>query len=238
MGYPNIRKNDDVNDMVLKHLPLVSRIVGRIDTFSSSLDKDDLFSIGVIGLIDAIKKYDPSKSVPFEAYASMRIKGTVIDELRKSGVVSRERINKLNQYNKIKEILEQKLMRKPDDNEICKEMGINEKELTKIFETVHYLSAISFEATLFNKDGGETSISDMIQDYSTESPEEDYIKTERKKMLQNAIEKLNAREKTILNLYYVEELTLKEIAYVLDISIPRVSQIHGKIILKLRALMK
>ena len=231
MVYPNSAAD---NDMVLKYIPLVTRIVGRIDTGGGDMDKDDLFSVGVIGLIDAVKKFDAGKSVPFEAYATLRIKGTIIDEMRKSGRVSRDRIVKLNRYYSAKEKLEQQLMRSPDERMICDEMGISEKELYKIHETVHYLSKVSFETTLFQKDGGEIQLADILKDDSTDSPEEDYIKNERKKLLNCAIEKLGEREKTILNLYYVEELTLREIAYAMDISIPRVSQIHGKILLKLR----
>ncbi len=225
------------NDMVLKHIPLVTRIVARIDTGDGEMDKDDLFSVGVLGLIDAVKKFDAGKSVPFEAYATVRIKGSIIDEMRKSGRVSRDRIVRLNQYYSAKEKLEQQLMRSPDEHMICAEMGISEKELSRIHETVHYLSKVSFEATLFQKDGGETQLADLLKDESTDSPEEEYIKKERKKLLGSAIEKLSEREQAILSLYYVEELTLKEIAYAMDISIPRVSQIHGKILLKLREYM-
>jgi len=231
MGYANTAAE---NEMVLKYIPLVTRIAGRIDSGDGEMDRDDLFSVGVIGLIDAVKKFDAGKSVPFEAYATLRIKGTIIDEMRKSGRVSRDRIVKLNRYYSAKEKLEQQLMRSPDERMICDEMGISEKELYKIHETVHYLSKVSFETTLFQKDGGEIQLADILKDDSTDSPEEDYIKNERKKLLNCAIEKLGEREKTILNLYYVEELTLREIAYAMDISIPRVSQIHGKILLKLR----
>jgi RNA polymerase sigma factor FliA len=234
VGYPNTAAE---NEMVLKYIPLVARIAGRIDSGDGDMDKDDLFSIGVIGLIDAVKKFDAGKSVPFEAYATLRIKGTIIDEMRKSGRVSRDRIVKLNQYYKTKEKLEQQFMMQPDEQMICKEMGISDKELYKIHETVHYLSKVSFEATLFHKDGGETQLADLSRDDAVDTPEEDFLKKERKELLNNAIEKLSDREKTILNLYYVDELTLKEIAYTLDISIPRVSQIHGKIILKLREYM-
>lgn len=235
MGYPNA--SADNSDLVLRYIPLVKRIVGRIETGDGDLDRDDLFSVGVIGLMDALKKFDAGKEVPFEAYATLRIKGTIIDEMRKSGRVSRDRIARLNQYYSAKEKLEQQMMCQPDEQAICHEMGISGKELSKLHETVHYLSKVSFETTLFHQDGGEIQLADLIRDDSIGTPEEDYIRKERKKLLSQAIEQLNEREKIILNLYYVEELTLKEIAYTMDISIPRVSQIHGKIIMKLRASM-
>ncbi|MBF7096302.1 FliA/WhiG family RNA polymerase sigma factor [Alkalibacter sp. M17DMB] len=234
MGYPAAETE---NEIILKYIPLVKRIVNRIDSGDGYLEKDDLFSVGVIGLMDAVKKYDSDKSVPFEAYASVRIKGSIIDEMRKSGRVSRDRINKLNRFYRAREDLEQKLLRKPEEHEICMELGITQKDLYKLHETVHYLSEVSMETTLFTGDGSEIQLLDMIKDESMQSPEMNYLEKERKSLLIEAIEQLNEREKIILSLYYVEELTLKEIAYILDISIPRVSQIHGKILVRLKDFM-
>jgi len=234
MSYPNSELD---KEMVLQYIPLVKRIAGKIQSGDVNMDKDDLFSMGVIGLIDAVKKFDIEKSVPFEAYATVRIKGTIIDEMRKSGKVSRDRIAKLNQYYSAKEKLEQQLMSNPDEQKICDELGITEKDLYKLHETVHDLSSVSLEAMLFQKDGGEIQLSDFIKDETADSPEEEFLKKERKSLLKKAIGKLNDREQIILNLYYVEELTLKEIAYSMGISVPRVSQLHGKIILKLREQM-
>lgn len=234
MGY---EKREPDSDLIIKYLPLVKRIVSRIDVGDGELDKDDLFSIGVIGLMDALKKFDPQKGVPFEAYATVRIKGNIVDEFRKNGRVSRDRIAKLHEYYDAKERLEQEHHRTPDEQEICNTLGIGEKELSKLHETVHYLSKVSFESTLFHKDGNEVQLFDMIPDDNTDTPEEELLKKERKLLLNDAIQKLGEREQLILDLYYVQELTLKEIAYAMNISIPRVSQLHGKILLKLREFM-
>lgn len=228
----------DQDNLIIKHLPLVKKVVSRIDSKNSIYDLEDLVSIGVIGLMDAIKRYDYRKKVPFEAYASLRIRGAVIDELRKAGPVSRNRIDKLNQYYMAKEKLENQLMRTPSELEICKDMDIDSKELSNIHETVHCLANVSLESIIFSKDGNDTKLMDLIQDEASISPEEYYTNGEKKRILIEAIGKLEDREKTILNLYYVEELSMKEIAYILDISIPRVSQIHGKTLLKLRDLLK
>lgn len=128
-------------------------------------------------------------------------------------------------------------MRTPDEYEICRELGINEKDLSKIHETVHYLSNYSLEATLFS-DNDEFTLMDIIEDETLESPLDNLVKAETREILIKAIDQLKDREKTILNLYYVEELSLKEIGYILDISIPRVSQIHGKVLIKLRETIK
>lgn len=224
----------DRDSLIVKHLPLVKKVVARIDVKGDIVDQDDLVSIGVIGLMDAIKKYDHKKNVPFEAYATLRIRGSVMDELRKIGRVSRDRIDKLNQYYEAKANLEMRLKRTPEEADICEELGIDKKELSKIHETVHYLSNYSLETTLFTNDGDDFTLMDLLKDDSAISPEDRLLNSERREILVKAIDKLKEREKIILNLYYVEELTLKEIGYILDISIPRVSQIHGKVLLKLK----
>lgn len=223
--------------LIIKHLPLVKRLVSKMDR-GYDHDLDDLVNIGVIGLMDAIKKYDKDKNVPFEAYASLRIKGAVLDEMRRTGPVSRDRMNKLNQYYAAKEELANRNLETPSEDEICEELGIDNKDLSKIHETVHQLSNISLESTIFSGEGSDMYLKDMIEDNKSELPEDVLLKNERKQLLKTAISKLNEREQIILNLYYVEELPLKDIAYTLDISIPRVSQIHGKTLIKLKELLE
>ncbi|MBC7087482.1 MAG: FliA/WhiG family RNA polymerase sigma factor [Tissierellales bacterium] len=232
MSQTYINKKDE---LIIKYIPLVNRIVSRIEIFDNALDYEDLVSIGIIGLMDAIDKFDSSKNVPFEAYATIRIRGAIIDELRKSGKVSRDRLYKLNEYYSVKDNLERKLNREPKEQEIMKELNLESKDMYKIYETLHYLANISLESTLYTKEGEEFNLLDTIKDEKIKSPEDEYIDKEKKEKLKIAIEKLDEREQIILNLYYVEELTLKEIAYILDISIARVSQIHGKILLKLKS---
>ena len=225
-------------DMIIKYLPLVEKIASRIDINQTGIDKDDLVSIGVLGLMDAIKKYDKSKKVPFEAYATLRIRGSIIDELRKSGPVSREKINKLNEYYEVKEKLERQLLRTPSEREICKSLNIDQKDLSKLHETVHYLSNISLESTIFTGEDSEIFLKDTLRDNDDNNPEKLAEKKEIQKLLESSLKHLNERERILLNLYYVEELSLTEIAYILEISIPRVSQIHGKTLLKLREIIK
>lgn len=225
----------DRDNLIIKHLPLVRKVISRIAFKDYAMEKDDLFSIGVIGLMDAIEKFDPSKKVPFEAYATLRVRGSVIDELRKGGKVSRDKIDKLNQYYRTKEELERDLKRTPDEKEVCHKLGIDDKQLSSIHQTVHYLSNISLESTLYSNEGDGFSLLDIIEDKDNPTPENRMMDLEMKKILVDAIKNLPERDQTILDLYYVEELTLKEIAYILDISIPRVSQIHGKIILDLKS---
>lgn len=222
------------DEMIIEYLPLVKRVVRKIEVKDNRLDYDDLVSIGTIGLMDAINRFDESKKVPFEAYAALRIKGTVIDELRKTGDVSRNRIAKLNEYNSMKEKLERDLLRTPTEAEICEELGIDEKQLNKLHETVHHLSGVSLESIILSESADGVELIDIIENKDVVTPEEELLNREMKGFLTKSIDKLSERERIILNLYYVEELSLTEIAYILDISVPRVSQIHGKILLKLR----
>lgn len=238
MGCSEVYKaNKDRDEIILKYIPLVKQVVSRIDGKNSGYEFDDLVNVGIIGLMDALEKYDSSKKVPFEAYARIRINGTIIDELRKAGPVSRTKMDKLNNYYRAKNKLESELMRGVSDQEVIELMGISLNELNEIYETIHYLSGVSLESVVFNDTGSGIELKDMIEDIDAVAPEDKFLDGELKDILKDNIEKLNEREQILLNLYYVEELNMKEIAYVLDISIPRVSQIHGEVLNKLRSLM-
>ncbi len=219
---------------ILNYLPLVERVVKRISVKSLDYDYDDLFNIGVIGLMDAIKKFDTTKKVPFESYAAIRIRGTVLDEIRRNAKLSRYKMGIVNHYYLVKEELAQRFKREATDVEICQEMQIDAKQLGEIYESVHYLSSLSLESTLFHQENGGMELKDTLVDGNNEDAEKKIIAAEKEQVLTDAIAQLAEREQIILNLYYKEELTLKEIAAVLDISTARTSQIHGKIISKLK----
>jgi len=223
-----------LEDEIIKYLPLVERVVSRIKIKSLDYEKGDLFNIGVIGLMDALKKFDASKKVPFESYATIRIRGAVFDEVRKNGKISRYRMGQLNEYYKAKQDLEQEKKREVSDSEICQYLKINQHQLNDIYDSLNHLASVSLEATLFHQDDGGLTIEDTLQNESLPNTDDRLVENERKQALQDSIETLAEREQIILNLYYKEELTLKEIAEILDVSIARVSQIHGKIIGKLK----
>lgn len=226
-------------EMIIQYLPLVKQIVEQIGVKNKhEFDQDDLVSIGVLGLIDAMKRFDPSRKIPFNHYAKWRIRGTIIDELRKQGRVSRDKIKRLKEVNEARNQLQQRLLREPEDGEICKYLDISLQTLYEIEETVHYLSQYSLEEVIFSGEENEFHLIDIIQDNNTLTPDEKIIEKERTERLARAIKRLSDREQQILNFYYHEELTLKEIGEILGISLSRVSQIHGKILLKLRELLK
>lgn len=223
---------------IMKHLPLIDQVIYRISVKNIDYDYDDLFNIGVIGLMDALNKFNPSKKVPFESYAKLRIRGAIIDEIRKHSKISRYKIASLNEYYSARRELEQKQKREVSDLEVAKFMGITMEQLSTIHESMHNLASVSLEDTLFSNEEESYSLLNTIHNHSEDSAEEKLLKEEQENILSRCILKLSERNQLILSLYYQEELTLKEIASVLDISIPRVSQIHGKILIELRKLIE
>ncbi|EJF51372.1 RNA polymerase sigma factor whiG [Enterococcus sp. C1] len=222
---------------IIKYLPLVERVVQRLSIKTADYESGDLYNIGVIGLMDALRKFDPSKKVPFESYAAIRIKGAIIDEVRKHAKISRYKMAAVNQFYQARQELEQSLKREATDIEICKQLGINQSQLADIYESLHYLASVSLEDTLFAYQEEGMTLKDMVRD-PAENVEETLVAEEKRTALVACIKKLGEREQLILSLYYTEELTLKEIAEILEVSIPRVSQIHGKTIAKLRTLIE
>lgn len=223
---------------ILKYLPLVRHVVDRIGIQNKqNMEREDLIHIGIIGLMDALSRYDASKETPFEHYAKWRIRGTILDELRKNGLISRDRMSKVNRLYEAVKILQQRLLREPSDEEICECLGIDIHQLNAIHHTVHYLSQYSLEGAIFAGEQQDYALKDVLVDEQAENPMENLEADERSQMLAEAIESLKEREKLILNLYYYEELPLKDIAALLDVSLSRVSQIHGKVLVKLRGFL-
>lgn len=228
----------EMEAMIIQYLPLVRRIAERINIgYSSDYEKEDLISVGVLGLIDAISRYDASKGVPFQTYAKWRISGAILDERRKNSRISRDMLKKSKEINAARSKLRQELQREPDDAELCRYLSINRYQLYKIESSVHLMSQYSLEEILFSGDDGEFRFSDTISDTNMPTPEEETLIMERRELLKKAIEKLTDKEQLVLNLYYKEELTLKEIGEILNVTVSRVSQIHGRILTRLRELL-
>lgn len=221
------------NETVMQYMPLVHKVVHGLKINNRDYDHDDLVNIGVIGLMKAIEKYNDSLNVPFINYAYMRIKGAIIDEIRKTSRVSRNKIKAVNAYYDAINKLQQSLLRTPTETEIMAEMAIEMSELKKIYETVHQLADVSLDDILFEDSTGETSLQGVMTDDAVSTADQ-LIKKEQLQFMEKAVKKLSEREQQILQLIYFEELSMKEVGYIYDISTPRVSQIHGKALLRLR----
>src|SRR5690625_3594670 len=157
---------------ILEYLPLVERVVRQLKVKSRDYEEGDLINIGVIGLMDALERFDSSKKVPFESYAYTRIKGTIIDEVRKTSKVPRSRMTRLNAFYQAKEELTEQLGRTPTDQELCQAMGITEKQLKVVHETVHSLASVSLDEVLFQDSESDVSLMEMLEDEETPHVEE------------------------------------------------------------------
>lgn len=220
--------------VVHKYIPLVKYIASRVIIGKTKyVEYDDLVGYGMIGLMDAINKFDESRGMQFSTYASIRIKGAMIDEIRKNSPISKGAIDKLNKYNDAIEQLQTKFLRDPTTEEIAKELKMTSAEVFDIESYINYISVASLDDVLFSDDD-EMRLKETIEDKKSISPERSLEEKEELEYLSRAIEKLNEKDKTILSLYYFEGFTLKEIGKVLEVSESRVCQLHSRAIVHLR----
>jgi RNA polymerase sigma factor for flagellar operon FliA len=237
-AYKEQGDSDARDKLILNYSPLVKYVAGRLSSnLPQSVETADLISYGVFGLIDAIEKFNPERGIKFETYAIARIKGAIIDELRALDWVPRSVRARSREIERAYITLENQLKRNPSDAEVSQEMGISEKELQDILTKLSYTSVVSFEelwsGNADHEDRGPGAAS--IKDENAEDPSAVFEGTEVKEILAGAIERLPEREKVVVALYYYEGLTLKEIGAVLGVTESRVSQLHTKAVLRLRA---
>ena len=225
------------DQLITEYLPYVKRIVQRLAVhLPSTVDIDDLMNVGVIGLIQAVDRYDPRRDNKFMTYAIFRIKGAVLSELRARDFLSRSNRRKIRELESVYLRLEQKLGREADDREIAKELGV---DLEQVYRTKQ-MSSISFisleELGISSRDEKEKLLSYLINN------EDDALAMtklkELKEAMAEAIRQLPEKERLVISLYYLDELTMKETGKVLGITESRVSQIHSQAILHLRAKLR
>lgn len=234
-----LAKAEDIKEQIAgKYIPLVKYIASRVIIGKNKhIEYEDLVSYGMIGLMDAIHKFDESRGMKFSTYASIRIKGAMIDELRRNSPISKGAIDKLNRYNEVTEYLQKKLLREPTDNEIAKELKISIGEVNEIENYINYISIVSLEDLIFSEDDDMPLMSTIVDEKSP-SPEKTLEDKEELEYLAKALGNLNEKDKTVLSLYYYEGLTLKEIGKVLEVSESRVCQLHSRAIIHLRKELK
>ena len=219
------------NELVMQYIDQVKSIVLRmVPTYRGYSSYDDMLSCGILGLMDAIEKYDPDKNVKFEYYAAMRIRGEIIDNIRKQDWAPSSLRRKIKAINNAANELENRLSRTPTDKEIAQYLGMHKEEVQKTLEKSHMFNIIYFEEMTQDDHLWETADPD-------ESMEEKVEGSEMVDMLGGFIEGLSEKERTVITLYYYEEMKLKEIANLLGVSESRASQIHSKAIMMLRTKM-
>ena len=218
--------------LILHYAPLVKYVAGRLMIhIGQHVEFDDLCGYGIFGLIDAVEKFDNAKGVKFETYASFRIRGAIIDHIRRMDWVPRTLRQKNKQMEQIFAQLEEKLGRTPTEEELAHELGVPLEEVQDLIKKSSVLSLVSLDD--FMEQNYEASFSSLV-DNRQNSPEEQADKQESKNMLASAIGKLSEKEKLVVTLYYFEDLTLKEISSIMKVSESRVSQIHTKAIQRLQ----
>lgn len=223
--------------LITEYLPYVKRIVHRLAMhLPSTIDIDDLMNVGVIGLIQAVDRYDPRRDNKFMTYAVFRIKGAVLSELRSRDFLSRSNRRKIRELENAFLRLEQKLGREVDDNEVAAELGV---EVEQIFRTkqLSNISFISFEELGYSSKDEKEKLMNFLVNNDDDALTLTRLK-ELKSALACAIEALAEKEKLVISLYYLDELTMKETGEVLGITESRVSQIHSQAIIHLRAKLR
>src|SRR4051794_39618321 len=232
-------KDQGVRDrLILTYAPLVKYVAGRLGSgLPAHVDENDLVSYGLLGLIGAIERYNPDRDVKFETYAIARIKGAIIDELRAMDWVPRSVRARARDIERAIAQLEAKLHRAPTDEEIAAHVGLSESELADALTEISRSSIAALDElwTISSSGGDQVALIDTIEDIDAPDPQSSLAQTEMKEALADSIARLPEREKLVVTLYYYEELTLREIGEVLGVTESRVSQLHTKAILRLKA---
>lgn len=223
--------------IILEYAPLVKLVAGRLSMYLGyNVEYDDLVSYGIFGLIDAIDKYDYAKEVKFETYASLRIRGAILDQIRKMDWIPRTIRQKQKRIDAVCKDIETRLGRSATDEEIASELGISDDEYLEWQSQMKITNVVSLNE--YMEQGAEVPAEgNQFTTSRFDSPEEYIEKEELKKVLEESLEQLTEKEKKVILLYYYEDLTLKEISNVLEVSESRVSQLHTRALQKMKTKM-
>jgi RNA polymerase sigma factor for flagellar operon FliA len=235
-GYAALPPNRD--EVLRQYLPLVRRVVQRLAARKPPhIELDDLVSWGIVGLLDAIGKYDPGKEALFSTYAQFRIRGAILDHLRSLDWVPRSVRQKASLIEKITHQLEGKLGRPPTEDEIAAELGVSLEEYQELLAKIGEMSLFSLEDLGFGS-GEERLKAGQGGEESEADPLRALLSHERVHLVAEAIQHLPERERIVVTLYYHEELTMKEVGAVLGLTESRVSQLHSQAMLRLKGNLK
>jgi RNA polymerase sigma factor FliA len=224
--------------LILNYAPIVKYVAGRLGSgLPAHVDDGDLVSYGLLGLISAIERYDPDRDVKFETYAIARIKGSILDELRALDWVPRSVRSRARQIERAMAELEAKLGRAPTDEELAAKVGISVEELEGSLTDISRSSMAALDElwTISGSGGDQVALIDTIEDEHGPEPQTAFAQTELREIVADAITNLPEREKLVITLYYYEDLTLREIGEVLGVTESRISQLHTKAILRMKA---
>jgi RNA polymerase sigma factor for flagellar operon FliA len=233
---PSSTITPEQHELILSMLPLVKTVVGRIAiNLPSHISQEDLLSAGVMGLMDAVRRFDASKGCGIKSYVAIRVRGAVLDELRSMDWAPRSVHRQARDFRKVQEALEQRLGREASESELAQEMKMSAEEFDRFAESIRPTSFISLQdARSHDPFQDDLSHEECIADPNGVSPLGDSLTKEHHTMIEKSIGLLNPIEQKVLALYYYEGLRLKEIAEVLQVTESRVSQIHTLAVQRLR----
>ncbi len=224
-------------ELILKYAPLIKYIAGKLAMrLPPHISIDDLMSSGVIGLMDAIEKFNPSKKIQFKTYAEFRIRGAMLDDLRAQDWVPRSVRKKASELEKTYHKLEKELGRPAEDEEVANALGITIEQFYNLLEKTKNITFLDIEALRRRMpEGSDEDLFDLIADASQSDPFVQLNMIEVKELLIEKINRLPEKERIVLSLYYYEDLTMREIGEIMGYTESRISQMHTKAIKRLRA---
>lgn len=236
MIYNHMNPTEDKPKLIKDHLYLVDIIVGRMVTqVPSFMNRDDMRSAGMVGLIDAANKYDSTKNILFKTFAEYRIRGAILDDMRKLDWFSRSLRDKQNKIARAMSDLELKLGRDPAEEEMAEALSITVQDYRKMLGEVSHLGCVSLNETLDHSQQGRSFMEALEDQHADSSPVNRLENSELTKIIAEVLGRLSEKERIVISLYYYEELTQKEIAEVLDVSEGRISQLHSQALIKLKS---
>ena len=235
-----IQQSASRDELILEHMPQIKYIAHRISAkLPSHVELNDLVSAGVLGLLDAVEKFDPTRGVKFKTYAELRVKGAILDSLRNLDWAPRSLRKRSKDLEKVYKELEQRRGRPASDKEVCDELGISLEEFYELVDQIKGLNLGSFHEMASQEDDRN---SEPLIKYIPDAPQMDpffvFHKSEIRHLLGNAIDALPKKERLVVSLYYFDALTMKEIGKVLGVNESRVSQLHTKAMLRLRTKLR
>jgi len=238
--YPGVQSEEACSErerLILEHLPQVRLIARRIhERLPDSVSLDDLISTGIVGLISAIDNFDPSQNVKLRTYAEYKIRGAILDSLRDLDWASRDRRKKAKQIEAAMASAEQRLGRAASEEEIAQDLGLTLEEYRQWLLDIQGLTLNSLDYSSEREDA--RNLNELVADSEQNWPSHLLESRELERLLAEALERIPAVERTVLSLYYQEELTLREIAEVMNLHLSRISQLKSQAIMRLRAYLE